>query len=114
MSQIPEHLEDVGQGWSELLTELHVKLLEVDPDYTVLQCKEKFGGLRCYIESESEEAWKIETDYENKSFLICEVCGESGTTGQWGGYWYKTLCEKHRKSAADGRKVWQKELAVPQ
>lgn len=68
----------IGPGWHSLLEELHEKLLEVDPDYEIGQVKEKFGGLRFYMESSSDEARDINADYEAKSFRVCEECGREG------------------------------------
>ena len=38
------------KGWYGILVELDKKLAKLDPDYVVLQAKEKFGGLRYYAE----------------------------------------------------------------
>lgn len=67
--QIPDWLEFVGPGWQALLAKLHRDLLEVDPNYGVLQVKEKFGGLH----------------------KICEECGKPGRMTKRRGY-YQTLC----------------------
>jgi hypothetical protein len=41
--------QNVGAGWQPLIDELDRQLRELDPDYMVLQIKEKFGGLRYYV-----------------------------------------------------------------
>jgi hypothetical protein len=87
-------------GWTPLIKELDSKLSELDPHYTIDQIKEKFGGLRYYLYSESENAgimYKLEDEYEEKSYSICENCGstEDVTTD---GNWLKTFCNKCRES----------------
>jgi|SRR5690606_903362 len=69
------------------------------PSVTVAQIKEKFGGLRYYVDFEnSDESFmkKINAlihEAEEKSFTICEMCGEPGKMAAKKS-WMKTLCEK--------------------
>lgn len=85
-------------GWNNLIKELDSKLSILDPNYTILQIKEKFGGLRYYFEAnfeKAEEMFKLELEYEGKSFKICEECGsEDDVTTE--GSWLKTFCKKCR------------------
>lgn len=37
--------------WEELVVQLDEDIATIDPDYTVQQVKEKFGGLRYYIKT---------------------------------------------------------------
>lgn len=102
MTQIPEHLDDVGPGWHPLLTQLHADLLPHVPRYQTIQIKEKFGELRVYL------AYEIDLDAKNAnarydaacdlvdaaeaaSARICEDCGQPGVAR--GGYWIRTLCD---------------------
>lgn len=39
-----------GPGWYPILARLDAQLAAIDPDYVVHQAKEKFGGLRYYVE----------------------------------------------------------------
>lgn len=101
---------DVGPGWHDLVLELDAKMAEVDPDYELHQCKEKFGGLRYYIghahndacggleegEGSIFERCKIlvlEMEYERKSLTMCETCGAPGVLRSGG--WLRTLCDEH-------------------
>lgn len=59
------------------------------------QIKEKFGTLRFYLTSGTEEMWKIVHEAENKSCKICEECGAPGK--RRGGGWILTLCDEHAK-----------------
>ena len=87
------------EGWSDLVGELHNKILNIDPNYKIQQIKEKFGVLRFYYESllienqfHNEEIDNIIEDYVKKSREICEICGAKGRPAKLG-YRYKTCCE---------------------
>ena len=41
----------VGKGWMPLVLECHRKLTALDPEYYIVQIKEKFGTLRYYCDS---------------------------------------------------------------
>jgi hypothetical protein len=62
-------------------------------DKQVTQVKEKFGGLRFYINEGTDEIFKRISEAENKSYEICEVTGEPGTLRTDIG-WYRTLCDE--------------------
>lgn len=86
---------DIGDGWIPLIVELDKKLTEINPDYTIDQIKEKFGGLRFYASGlEHDGAYKLIEEAESKSYMICEECGTSGARRTIKG-WLKTLCDKH-------------------
>lgn len=51
--------------WSDILRETHAKLEALAPGYNIAQIKEKFGGLRYYIDM-PEHIWDDESvAYEN-------------------------------------------------
>lgn len=61
--------------WIDLLIELHEKLVELDPDYTIFQVKNKFGGLRFYFtpsencsNANADKMCKLVDDAEARSF----------------------------------------------
>lgn len=92
-------LGHTGPGWSKLITELNDKLSALDPNYTVEQIKEKFGGLRYYFSTDSnygQEMLELEEEYELKSYEICELCGSEEDIAVEGSWW-KTLCKNCRK-----------------
>lgn len=60
---------DVPEGWIPRLGELDERLAAIDPDYVLHQCKEKFLGLRYYIDSDNSECHIIVRDYEEKSHI---------------------------------------------
>jgi len=83
-----------GDGWYDLLDELCSKL---EPYGVVAaQIKEKFGGLRFYLEATPSEKWEEIHNYINeaeaKSYKICEQCGKPGKIR--GGFWVRTLCDE--------------------
>jgi hypothetical protein len=89
----------VGPGWIPLIERLNIDLQAIDPDYTIAQIKEKFGGLRFYAQSNVSEAnwtrWmNLIQEAEDTSYTTCEVCGGKGKKdGRTG--WIKTLCWYH-------------------
>lgn len=83
-----------GPGWDELILSTHRAILALGP-YRIFQIKEKFGGLRYYIEGTTEQQ-ELAREAENRSALICEECGAPGHLGQKGKMgWVKTLCDEH-------------------
>lgn len=69
---------ECGPGWLQIVLECHAKLLEIDPDYKILQIKQKFNGLRYYFSSDSDrkqEMLAITLKYETLSFSIDEQTG---------------------------------------
>lgn len=81
------------EGWYQLVSELITELLKLGWDKRVHQAKEKFGGLRFYVENPPVGGHDIITKYEKLSYSICEVCGEKGVLRE--GSWIRTLCDTH-------------------
>lgn len=95
---------DVGDGWYDIILRLSEKLEKMiaacpeDPDYgrpCASQVKEKFGGLRFYMTSSTDEMEAAIDFAEGEADVTCEICGEPGTIGGKG--WLSCLCEKCRK-----------------
>jgi hypothetical protein len=90
---------NVGEGWHPILRKLEEELNAIDPDFELVQVKEKFGGLRYYAHPHTadpgfQQAINVA---EAESFRVCEICGEPGETkAALGRYWIKTLCPLHR------------------
>lgn len=90
----------VPDGWRDLVVELNEKLEEIKPDYVLHQVKEKFGGLRYYIDhvglddDTRDKLWDVISEYENKSFTVCDVSGKPGRPSVKRGY-IRTRCEEH-------------------
>ena len=79
----------VGAGWGKLLDEFYDLL---PADAKIISVKEKYGGLRIDGFGYSSELGQA---LEEKSNLICEICGERGETRDLP--WILTLCDKHYK-----------------
>lgn len=82
--------ECVGEGWSALVDEVYDRLPQ---DAVVLNVKEKFGGLRIYVDGVSMEVLDFIDDIEDKSLDTCEICGAAGKPRPT--KWIKTYCDKH-------------------
>ena len=114
----PEHASEpfdlwgfeCNDGWFELIDTLcnriqkHVDYrtsVAQDPDelehiqVVAQQVKEKFGGLRFYVDGATEEHHNYIWFAENMSYRTCEVCGSPGKLYTQG--WHTTLCEHHAK-----------------
>jgi len=100
---------DCGDGWYNIIRVLcsniqhHIDWRNrkngLDPNQpivsqvTVDQVKEKFGTLRFYCTGGDDYIDGLVSMAESMSSVICEVCGNSGST--LGRGWLTTLCEKH-------------------
>lgn len=96
MTQLPEALGDVGEGWHPLLMRLHEQLITVRAGYSVDQVKEKYGTLRVYLSGGySPYLETLVERAERESATICEYCGQPGQI-RGDRSWVKTLCEDHK------------------
>lgn len=102
--RIPSHygkIIECDSGWHELICECHLELVKIDPMYEVYQIKEKFGSLRYYFGTKSNDfkeaaMWEISMKYEKLSFEVCEITGKPGKLMHKQGI-YKTLAEEYEK-----------------
>jgi hypothetical protein len=88
-------IASVGNGWLGMIKQLIEDLIKAGWNKEICQIKEKFGGLRFYINEGNEEVWKLISEAEKKSYQICETCGEPGEPENTG--WIKTACTAHMK-----------------
>jgi len=84
----------IGKGWYQIVKDLIEDLIELGWDKQVVQVKEKFGGLRFYINEGSREIHDRISEAEKLSHEICEICGKKGEMRTDIG-WYSTLCKEH-------------------
>lgn len=96
---------ECGDGWFDLIDTLcanirsHVdhlcygKTAEEMEDLQVVaaQVKEKFGGLRFYIDGGDAEVSGMVKMAESMSYHVCEDCGNRGTLRK--GSWHRTMCD---------------------
>lgn len=95
----------VGPGWMPLVKELNKELSFIEPNYTIDQVKEKFGGLRYYFTCSSrniEIMWVITKTYEKQALEICEDCGETKNVSRNTDGWIRTLCAACRGKFLSG------------
>ena len=85
---------ECGKGWYEILDELIGKIIALQPDAQASQIKEKYGELRVYMMSATDEVLDLIDEYTEKSLRTCEVCGKPGELYDDG--WLKTRCEEHK------------------
>ncbi len=78
----------------EMIDQAKTKLDEETAKVPVAsQVKEKFGGLRFYVNGATEKHWSYITFAESMSYTICEECGAPGKRYTDG--WHKVLCDIH-------------------
>ena len=61
------------------------------------QVKEKFGGLRFYVQAATDKHYSYINFAESMSYRTCEECGAPGKTYTDG--WHTTLCDIHAAMA---------------
>jgi hypothetical protein len=86
----------VGKGWHPLIDTIYDMLERREPNYVIVQVKEKLGGLRVYAEggTVSRRGLHFIWDVEKQSQTVCEMCGAEGRL-RTNRAWYKTLCDTH-------------------
>lgn len=78
----------VGKGWRPIVAKA---IAEIEAKGgTILQVKEKFGGLRLYCQG-PDEVHEIANTAEFKCMGVCENCGAPGKARDVD--WIKTLCD---------------------
>ncbi|KXO92879.1 MULTISPECIES: hypothetical protein [Tsukamurella] len=86
---------EIRPGWYPIIIDLDRKLSAIDPSYQLVQVKEKFGGLRYYVEFEPDRTRPGFGDLiraaERRSERTCEECGAEGAPSHRGS-WARTLC----------------------
>ncbi len=111
----------VNSGWYDLIDGLSQNITNVlekkgcKLTCEAVQVKEKFGGLRFYIDFSDSDDWtdidevcaeqinRLISLAESESFKICDICGEPGTPQNDG--WISTRCEKHAKLTGAERRL---------
>lgn len=91
---------ECGSGWYDLLDNLCSEIMTYcnttgDRVPVAEQVKEKYGGLRFYVDQASPEVYKIIDQYERVSLKVCDVCGEPGTMRM--DSWVMVRCDQHYK-----------------
>lgn len=82
---------ECGPGWYDIIKPLIEQCKKENA--SILQIKEKFGGLRFYISTGSPKLYKMIEEAEAESYKTCEECGKPGRLRSEG--WMRTLCDDH-------------------
>jgi hypothetical protein len=90
-----------GDGWFDIVwrlcEELEALVAEAENvtarPFAVLQVKEKFGGLRFYVNFRTDAIQKRIATAGEESLRTCEVCGQPGKRRERD--WIRTLCDTH-------------------
>jgi len=82
----------VGEGWKPIVKKAVVQLKSIGYDSEISQIKEKFGGLRIYLNTYCPEAERIIMQAERMAANTCEQCGSHTGVSTSGPGWIKTLC----------------------
>jgi len=109
-------ISSVPAGWYSIvddlcsnLTPLLEEALQANPEssdeplFSLLQIKEKFGGLRIYfmMNTKNDDLYmkvqKMIDIAEDASYETCQITGKPGALCK-NGRWFMTLCEESRKS----------------
>lgn len=91
---------------TETIEELEDKLnLEKEKLPVIDEIKEKYGGLRVYVDNSTEEINNFITFAEAIASKTCEVCGNPGHRRTSG--WIKTLCDDHHQKREEGGDIWE-------
>lgn len=89
----------IGPGWFKIIESLlsnirnHTDWKKDCTPVTIIQIKEKFGGLRVYYSGGDDTVRGLVTMAESWAHGTCQECGECGTLRP--GVWLRTLCDKH-------------------
>lgn len=100
----------VGRGWFPLLNRLYDDLVALGWDRTVLQVKEKFGGLRFYLGAASDEIYDRVERAMDESFETCEECGAKAELKNLSG-WSKMQCGECERKEKEGREEMERRRA---
>jgi hypothetical protein len=98
-----DHLVEVGVGnvlyGTKTVTQESIDTAKTKLDEETLkvpvavQVKEKFGGLRFYVQAATDKHYQYISFAESMSYRTCEECGAPGKTYTDG--WHMTLCDIH-------------------
>lgn len=91
---------DFQDGWYKIIECLCTNIaadltLYPNPDFAVIQSKEKYGTLRFYTTSIplNSKIFGYISDAETESANTCEICGSTEDVDLYGDYWVATRCK---------------------
>ena len=83
---------EIASGWFDLVIELIKELNSNGWDKQVSCIKEKYAELRFYSNTEQQD---LIEEYEIRSTLVCETCGEEGEI-RYNSDWDFVACDLHK------------------
>ena len=89
---------ECGKGWYDLLTpiveyvENYNKDKKDDKKIRFTQIKEKWGGLRVYVNFGTKELFDLIDKAEEESYNVCEFCGTRENMGSTLSGWISSIC----------------------
>jgi hypothetical protein len=89
-----------SDGWFDIIYNLSKEITKLDPNCEAVEVKEKFGGLRFYINASCRKVFDAIDKAEELSYHTCEECGKKGKLRE-DLPWVLTLCLKHYKEYKD-------------
>ena len=103
---------ECGDGWFDILNTLCTCInhhaSKKGLTVYIAQIKEKFGGLRFYVDGADETVHMLISFAEGISFSTCEVCGDKGKERREG--WIKVLCDKHHEENVKQREEFNRKI----
>ena len=91
---------ECGDGWKKLYQPIIDYLKEYNKDkeekdrIEIHQIKEKFGSIRIYLSSYTDELRQMIDDAEEQSYYTCEICGKYITKPIVEHHWIYPMCKK--------------------
>ena len=92
---------ECGKGWYELIIPIAEYIEQYNKDHpendypmAFTQIKEKWGGLRVYVNYGTKELYDMIEKAESESYEICETCGSREDVGEKFDGWYETMCHE--------------------
>lgn len=86
---------ECNDGWFKIIDDLsaalHFIILKTDCSCRASQVKEKYGTLRYYMDTETDEMSELIKKAEKLTQTTCEICGELGKLR--GSVWFSTYCD---------------------
>ena len=102
---------ECGDGWKCLIDPIFEYIKNYNEDkkeedkIIIFQIKEKFGGLRFYVDNGNEELHNMIDKAEEESYKVCEFCGSKEDVGQTANGWITTLCHNCVKELTQEKEV---------
>jgi hypothetical protein len=103
----PEYVEGLEYERDNIKT--HKFIQQPRPQVTCVQMKEKFGGLRFYVNNSNETVNGMITMAEYLCDNTCEVCGSEENLGHTTG-WITVCCKPCYDSGKGARGTWKPKI----